>query len=45
MLIELEFKSNHSIISKTLKSIAIIIKHSLKCKKGKTYSFSCKNFT
>ena len=46
----LEFKWNHSIITKTLKnvvkkSIPIIIKHGLKHKKGTTYCFSCINFT
>ena len=49
-LLELEFKSNHSIITKTSKrvvkkKIAIVIKHGSKRKKSKTYCFSCKNFT
>ena len=48
-LLELEFKSNHSVITKAFKRvvkkcIAIIIKHGLKHKKDETFCFSCKNF-
>ena len=38
------FNNNKFIKKRCQKIIAIIIKHSLKRKKGKTDSFSCKNF-
>ena len=39
------FNNNKGIEKGCQKSIAIIIKYGLKCKNGKTYSFSCEKFT
>ena len=48
-LLELEFKSNHSLITKGLKrvvkkSVAIVINTVQNIKRSKNYCFSCKNF-
>ena len=39
------FNNNKGIEKSHQKSIAIIIKYGLKCKNGRTYSFSCEKFT
>ena len=48
-LLELNFKSNYSIITKALKRVVKRYCHHyetwFKCENAKTYCFSCKNFT